>query len=345
MSDRALPAPALSFGQPARLSGAQKTALLLLLLEEAQAAALLARLEPGEVEAVGKAMLDVAEANPATVDRLLDEVLALADETVAVGEGGPTVRRMLDRALGPDRAGGMIDRLGGKAKPQAFERLGWIEPYAIASLIEGEHPQAQALVLAHLPGERAARVLAQLPRESQPDLVRRVATMGAVVPAVIDALDAALSRRMAESPPRQAVSDLGGMKRAADLINMAGIDEEAALAILGEADPDAAGVLAETLFTFEDLAKLDDRALQTVIRNMEAEMLVPAMRAADEEMKARILKAMPQRAAQSLEDEMDNRGPVKVEDAEAAKKAIAAATRRLAAEGLISLPGKGPAYV
>ncbi|WP_448579896.1 flagellar motor switch protein FliG [Thermaurantiacus sp.] len=345
MSERALPAPALSFGQPARLSGAQKTALLLLLLEEAQAAALLSRLDPAEVEAVGKAMLDVAEANPATVDRLLDEVLALADETVAVGEGGPTVRRMLDRALGPDRAGGMIDRLGGKAKPQAFERLAWIEPYAIASLIEGEHPQAQALVLAHLPGERAARVLAQLPKESQPDLVRRVAMMGAVVPAVIEALDAALTRRMAESPPRQAVTDLGGMKRAADLINMAGIDEEAALAILGEADPDAAGVLAETLFTFEDLAKLDDRALQTVIRNMDAELLVPAMRAAGEELRARILKAMPQRAAQSLEDEMDNRGPVKVEDAEAAKKAIAAATRRLAAEGLISLPGKGPAYV
>lgn len=340
-----MPGPALSLSPPAPLTGAQKTALLLLLLEEDQAAALLSRLEPAEVEAVGQAMLDVAEASPATVDRLLDEVLALADETVAVGEGPPTVRRMLGRALGPDRAGGMIDRLGTRARAPAFERLAWIEPHAIASLIEAEHPQAQALVLAHLPPERAARVLAQLPQATQPDLVRRVAILGPVSAEAIDALDAALAARMATSPPRQPVADLGGMKRAADLINLSGIDEEAALNVLGEADPDAATVLAETLFTFEDLAKLDDRALQTVVRNMEADLLVPAMRAADEALKARLLKAMPQRAAESLQDEIANRGPVKVEEAEAAKRAIAAATRRLAAEGLVSLPGKGPAYV
>ncbi|MCS6987012.1 MAG: flagellar motor switch protein FliG [Sphingomonadaceae bacterium] len=345
MSKPALPAPALSFGAPIPLSGAQKTALLLLLLEEDQAAAVLSRLSPEEVEAVGRAMLDVAEANPATVDRLLDEVLALADETVAVGEGGATVRRMLGRALGPDRAGGMIDRLGQRAKPPAFEGLAWLEPFAIASLLEGEHPQAQALVLVHLPPERAARVLAQLPRDRQPDLVRRVAVMGAVAPHVVEALDRGLARRMAACPPRQPVTDMGGMRRAADLINMAGIDEEAALSVLGAVDPEAADVLAETLFTFEDLARLDDRALQTVIRQMEADLLVPALRAAEASLRERILKAMPQRAAQALQDEIDSRGPVKVEEAEAAKKAIAAATRRLAAEGVISLPGKGPAYV
>ncbi|MFN7174888.1 MAG: flagellar motor switch protein FliG, partial [Thermaurantiacus tibetensis] len=123
-----LPGPTLSLAEPAKLTGAQKTALLLLLLEEDQAAALLARLEPAEVEAVGRAMLDVAEANPATVDRLLDEVLAIADETVALGEGPQTVRQLFGKALGDDRAGGMIDRLGEKARPQAFARLGWIEP-------------------------------------------------------------------------------------------------------------------------------------------------------------------------------------------------------------------------
>lgn len=341
----ALPAPTLSFAEPVKLTGAQKTALLLLLLEEDQAAALLSRLEPGEVEAVGKAMLDVAESNPATVDRLLDEVLAIADETVALGEGAGTVRHLFGRALGDDRAGGMIDRLGDKARPKAFERLGWIEPFAIATLLETEHPQAQALVLAHLPPERAARVLAQLPAELQPDLVRRVATMGAVSQHVVDALDAGLVARLTAAPPRQPITDLGGMKRAADLINLSGLDEELALAALGEADPDAADILAETLFTFEDLDKLDDKGLQTVIRNIEADVLVPAIRAATEELKARILKAMPARAAQALEDEIANRGPVRIEDADAAKKAIAAAARRLSADGVISLPGKGPAYV
>jgi flagellar motor switch protein FliG len=340
-----LPAPSISLSSPAALTGAQKAALLFLLLEEDQAAALLSRLSPAEVEAVGEAMLDVAESNPATVDRLLDEVLAIADETVAVAEGAGTVRRMLDRALGADRAGGMLDRLGGRMREPSFERLGWLEPYAIASLIETEHPQAQALILAHLPPERAARVLAQLPKEAQPDLVRRVATLGSVSQHVVDALDESLRARLAAAPPRQPVANLGGMKRAADLINLSGLDEELALAALGEADPDAADVLAETLFTFEDLARLDEKALQTIIRNVEADILVPALRAAEPELKTRILQAMPQRAAQALEDEIDNRGPVKVEEAEVSKKAVAAAARRLAAEGVISLPGKGPAYV
>ncbi len=337
--------PLLAAGPPTRLTGSEKTALLLLLLEEPEAAALLARLDPSEVETVGRAMLSVAEASPATIDALLDEVLALASETIAVGEGAGTVRTMFGRALGSDRAGGMIERLGEAARAPLFERLAWLEPFAIASLLEGEHRQAQAIVLAHLPGARAAQVLAKLPVESQPDLVRRVATLGPVTPQVLEALDEALAGRISVAPPRQPIANLGGMKRAADLINMAGLDEEAALKALGAADPTAAAVLAETLFTFADLALLDERALQTVIRTLDAELLIPAMRAAPGELRERLLKAMPKRAAEALMDEVDNRGPVKVEDAEIAQKAIAAATRKLAAEGLVSLPGKGPAYV
>ncbi len=327
------------------LSGAEKTALLLLLLEEPEAAALLARLDPAEVELVGRAMLSVADASPATIDALLDEVLAIARETVAVGEGPPTVRGLFGRALGEDRAGGMIERLGEEARAPLFERLQWLEPHAIASLLDGEHPQAQAVVLAQMPGERAAKVLARLPRDVQPDLVRRVATLGPVSPHALEALDQALADRIAVARPRQPVSNLGGMKRAADLINMAGLDEDVALQALSAADPTAAEVLAETLFTFADLAMLDDRALQSVLRTLEAELLIPALRAAPDDLRARLLAAMPQRAAQALEDEMDNRGPVKIEEAQTAQKQIAAAARRLAADGAISLPGKGPAYV
>ena len=337
--------PLFAGGPPAPLSGAEKTALLLLLLEEPEAAALLARLDPTEVESVGRAMLSVAEASPVTIEALLDEVLHLASETIAVGEGAGTVRTMFGRALGQDRAGGMIERLGDAARAPLFERLAWLEPFAIASLLESEHPQAQAIVLAHLPGARAAQVLARLPVPSQPDLVRRVATLGPVTPQALEALDEALASRISAAPPRQPITDLGGMKRAADLINMAGLDEDAALKALGAADPTAAAILAETLFTFADLALLDDRALQTVIRTVDSEMLIPAMRAAPDGLRDRLLQAMPKRAAEALKDEMDNRGPVKREDADIAQKAIAAATRKLAADGVVSLPGKGPAYV
>jgi flagellar motor switch protein FliG len=327
------------------LGGAEKTALLLLLLEEPEAAQLLARLDAGEVEVVGRAMLSVAEASPATIDAVLDEVLEIARETVAVGEGSPTVRDLFGRALGEERAGGMIERLGDEARQPLFERLDWLEPYAIASLLEGEHRQAQALILAQLPSPRAAMVLARLPAASQPDLVRRIATLRPVTPHAIEALDAALAERIASARPRQPLTGLGGMQRAADLINLAGLDEDLALKALTDADPDAAQILSETLFTFADLAALDTRALQTLLRTLDAELLIPALRAAPDLLRDKLLAAMPQRAAEALRDEMDNRGPVKIDEAAAAQKGIAAAARRLAAEGTISLPGKGPAYV
>lgn len=327
------------------LNGAEKTALLLLLLEEPEAAQLLARLDPGEVEMVGRAMLSVAEASPATIDAVLDEVLDIARDTVAVGEGSPTVRDLFGRALGEERAGGMIERLGDDARSPLFERLQWLEPYAIASLLEGEHPQAQALILAQLPGARAAMVLARLPASSQPDLVRRIAMLRPVTPHAVEALDAALTERIATARPRQPLTGLGGMQRAADLINMAGLDEDVALKALSEADPGAAQILSETLFTFADLASLDNRALQNLLRSLDAELLIPALRAAPDELRDKLLGAMPQRAAEALRDEMDNRGPVKVDEAASAQKSIASAARKLAAEGTISLPGKGPAYV
>ncbi|WP_199555013.1 flagellar motor switch protein FliG [Sandaracinobacteroides hominis] len=327
------------------LNGAEKTALMLLLLEEPEAAGLLARLEPGEVETVGRAMLSVAEATPETIDCLLDEVLSIARETVPVGDGPPTTRDLLVRSLGDERAGGIIERLGEEARPPLFERMRWLEPYALASLLEGEHPQAQAFVLAQLPSARAAQVLARLPIARQPDLVRRVATIGAVTPHSAEALDFSLSDRITAARPRQPITDHGGMRRAADLITLSGIDAEAALEALSQVDPTAASVLSETMFTFADLARLDPRGLQTLVRSLDAELLVPALRAAPDELAAKLLAAMPQRAAEALKDEMDSRGPVKLDEALNAQKQIAAAARQLGADGTISLPGKGGGFV
>lgn len=327
------------------LTGADKAALLLLLLEEPEAAGLLARLDPHEVEQVGRAMLNVAEASPHTIDAVLGEVLETAQQVVALSEGHPAVRDLLGRALGDERAGGILERLGEAARPPLFEQLGWQEPWAIATLLESEHPQVQAFILARLPTDRAARVLARLPAERQPDLVRRIATLGAVMPAVAEALDAALSDRIAVTRPRQPLADLGGMQRAADLINLAGLDEARALEALSSIDKGAADLLSETLFTFADLARLDTRALQTLLRAVDTEQLIPALRAAPPALRDQLLSAMPQRAAEALRDEVDSRGPVKLDEAATAQKAIAAAARRLAAEGAISLPGKGPAYV
>lgn len=327
------------------LSGAEKTALLLLLLEEQEAGAVLSRMAPVEVEAIGRAMVTVSEASPGTIDAVLDEVLALARGTVAVGDGPPTVRGMMRGALEQDRAGGILERLGPEVRPPWFERLSWLEPQAIAGLLEGEHPQAQALVLANMPQHHAGRLLAVLAPALQADIVRRIALLQPVAPAVIEALDRAMTERILAAPPRQAIADLGGIGRAADLINMAGVDEAQALELLAQSDEAAAQTLSEALFTFPDLAKLPDKALQTLMRSLDADLLIPALRAAPQQLRERLLSAMPQRAAEALADEMANAGPVRIDDAEAAQRAIAAAARRMAAEGSISLPGKGPAFV
>ncbi len=327
------------------MRGPEKAALMLLLLEEPEAAGLLARLEPGEVESVGRAMMSVAEATPTAIDALLDEVLSIARETVPVGDGPPTARDLLVRSLGDERAGGIIERLGEEARPPLFERLQWLEPYALASLLEGEHPQAQAFVLAQLSSARAAQVLARLPASRHPDLVRRVATIGAVTPHSAEALDFWLSERISAARPRQPITDHGGMRRAADLINLAGIDVEAALAALADVDPSASTMLSETLFTFADLARLDPRGLQTLVRGLDAELLVPALRGAPDELAERIFGSMPQRAADALRDEMQSRGPVKFDVAMQAQKQIAAVARQMAADGAISLPGRGAGFV
>ncbi len=327
------------------LSGAEKTALLLLLLEEPEAGAMLARLAPEQVDAIGRAMMHVSEASPGTINGLLDEVLAMARQTVAVGEGAPSVRQMFGQALGEDRAIGAIERLGPAARAPLFERLAWLEPTAIGALLAGEHPQAQALVLANMPEVAAGRLLAVLPAAGRADIVRRIAMIGPVAPMALEALDAALTARIVAAPPRQPVVGIGGIARAANLVNLSGMDETAVLAALESCDAAAAQQMADSLFTFADLAKLPDRALQNVMRTLDADLLIPAMRGASEEVRQRLLSAMPQRAAESLADEMANRGPVKADEAAAAQKSIAAAARRMAAEGSISLPGKGPAFV
>jgi flagellar motor switch protein FliG len=160
-----------------------------------------------------------------------------------------------------------------------------------------------------------------------------------------EALDAALAERIQAHRPRQPLTGLGGMQRAADLINLAGLPEAEALRALADVDPEAAELLSQALFTFADLARVDARGLQTVMRSIEADLLVPALRAAPEALREQLLAAMPQRAADVLRDEMSSRGPVRMDEAEEAQRSIAAVARKLALDGEIILPGQGPGFV
>ena len=324
------------------LSGAQKCAVLLLLLDERAAAALLRGLDPHEVRAVGDAMLTVAEIEPRAVDAVIDDFLREHDGVAALGDEGRQVRAVLTEAFGA-RAQPMLGRLGPPVSAPPFASLAWAEPAGIAAVIAAEHPQVGAVILAHLPHETAAAVLAACPEALQPELLVRLARLGPVAPAAIASLEADVEtqlRALAAAAPGEV---RGGAAFAAKLLG--GLSGgTSVIEAVRTRDPELAGSLSELLFVFADLIRIDRRTLQTVVQAVEPELLVVALKGADATLRAHILGGMSQRAAAQIEDDIAGQGRLKRTEVDAAQAAVAAVVRRLADAGEIVLPG-GAGYV
>ena len=327
------------------LSGAQKCAVLLLLLDELEAAELLRQMASDEVRAVGRAMVSVAEIEPRAIDTVLDEFLSLSRTTAALGAGGAQMRSVLERALGRQRAGGVLGEMGPPVTPRPFAALDWVDPAAIAGLLAAEHPQATAVVLAHLSPERASAVLGAMPEAVQPDLLYRLATMGPVAASVVTTLEASLEAQLAAGPSAALpVVVAAGPDLAAKLLNLAP-DQARLLAALRELDPAMTETIAENLFVFDDLLKIDPRGMQALVREVESDQLVVALRGASEALRSHVYAAMSARAAAGVQDDLAALGPLKVAEVRAAQGAIAAAVRRLADAGALMMPGRAGAYV
>lgn len=329
----------------ANLTGAQKCAVLLLLLDELEAAELLRQMASEEVRAVGHAMLSVAEIEPRAIDTVLDEFLAASRTTAALGGGGTQVRAVFERALGPQRAGGLLDKMGPPITTRPFAALEWIDPPAIAAILKAEHPQAVAVVLAHLEPQRASDVLAALPEALQPDLLYRLATMGPVAGTVIAGLDRVIEAQLAAAPPAVAATTAtAGPELAAKLIAMAP-DQARLLAALRDLDPAMTDSIAESLFVFDDVLKIDARGMQALVREVDPEKLVLALKGASEPLRAHVYAAMSARAAAGVQDELAALGPTKLAEVRIAQAGIAAVVRRLADAGAVMMPGRADGYV
>lgn len=321
----------------ASLSGAQKCAILLLVLEEAQAAEMLAGMSPAEVQQVGEAMLTVAEIAPDAIDAVLDEFLARTAQVAALDTEGRQVRQRLGRALGTPRAETLIDRIGPPAQPRRFAVLDWVESPALATLIADEHPQAIAVVLAHLPDARAADVLDALPEDMQPDLAARLATMKPVALADLAALEADLEAKLAGIGTNRDRAQLAGSGFAASVIKRAR-GRGALLETLTALNADLAAELEAQQFIFADLAGLSVKDIQLVLREVDPGQLAVALKGADAAVKDLVLGAMSKRAAAQLLDDLAERGPMKRSEVEAAQREICRQVRRLGDAGAITLP-------
>ncbi|WP_294264999.1 flagellar motor switch protein FliG [uncultured Sphingomonas sp.] len=318
----------------------------MMLVGEEEAAAILQKLEPEEVRQLGKAMFAVADVSEEEVEHVLDDFVAHARERTAIGfDPRPKIEGMMNKALGPEKADSVLARITPAEAACAIDLLDWLDAGEIASLIETEHPQIAAVLIANLDPAIAAQVLEILPEHLQPQILHRVARLGPITPEAIETLKTALSNRMGQSQSAAGLQ-LGGTKDAAKILSSARKATEArVMPKLAKIDRDVAKAIEEAMFVFENLLDMDDKNIGVLIRNVETDLLVRALKGIDEAGRNRFLGCMSARAADGIRDEMEARGPMRLTEVLDAQKAIIATARQLAKDGTIMMGGGEDDYV
>ena len=324
------------------LSGTQKSAILMMLLGEDEASEILKNLTPKEVQHIGTAMYSVEGLDQDTVNKVLDEFLAIIKEQTSLGLGaGDYIQNVLNKALGNDRAQSILGRITPTESSNAIEILEWMDSRAISELISDEHPQIIALIISYLDPAQASDVLVMLDEKVQPEIIKRIATIQTVQPDALKNLELVMQKKFAANTSLRA-SQVGGVKAAASIMNfMKGEDEQKIFKEVAKFSKNLMTDIQEAMFVFDNLIKSDDKSMQVIIRSVETEDLVLAMKAADEELQEKMFSCMSQRAAANVQDEMDALGPVRLSEVQEAQKRIINTARRLSDEGTIVLAGRG----
>jgi flagellar motor switch protein FliG len=332
--------------EPTALTGVQRAAIVLLSLGEQQAAEVLKHMGAKEVQKLGLAMTSVGGVSREAVGRVFDEFVDVLAQPGVVGSAADEyVRAVLTQALGEERASSLIDRILMGRNTSGLDSLKWMEPRAIAELVRNEHPQIIAIVMAHLDSDQAAEVLKCLTERVRVDVLLRLATLDGIPPHALNELNDVMQRQFAGSQNLKS-SSVGGIKVAANILNfMDSGQDEAILGAIGEVDGELGGRIRDLMFVFDNLADLDDRAVQSVLREVANDRLALALRGADAKVREKITANMSQRAAEILLEDMEARGPVRLAEVEAAQKEILAIVRRMADAGEIQLSAKTEAFI
>jgi flagellar motor switch protein FliG len=327
-------------------TGTERAAILLLTLGEQEAAQVLKHMGAREVQKVGAAMSKLRIVSRDEVSDVLQSFTTAAEAQTSVGVGvDEFLRKVLVEALGEDKAWNVIERINLGPTNKGLESLKWMDPRAVAELIRVEHPQIIAIILAYLEPDQAAEVLSMLPAGLRADVLMRVATLDGVQPHAISELDDVIEKQFAGMSGGKR-SSMGGAKAAADIVNNLDPSTEGPLMEQILKADEALGLrIQDLIFVFDNLVELDDRSMQELLRNVQSDRLLIALKGADEALKQKIFKNMSQRAAEMLRDDLEAKGPVRLSEVEAAQKEIVATARKLAEAGTIALGGKGEAYV
>ena len=327
--------------------GVEKSAIFLMTLGESEAAEVLKYLEPKEVQKISSAMMTLKNPGREQIAQVFQDFLVSASSKTTIGmDSNAYIRGMLIKALGDDKAAGLLDRIMHNSDTSGIESLKWMDPGAVAEMICNEHPQIIATILVHLEPEQAADILKMFTDRTRNDVLLRISTLDSVQPVALLELNEALGKLMSGGAVGKKKLQ-GGVATAAEILNfMGGTLEAEMMENVRSYDADLAQKIEDKMFVFENIMDIDDRGIQVILREVQSESLIVALKGANEELRDKIFKNMSQRAAEMMREDLESKGPVRLSEVESNQKEILKIVKRLTNEGQIALGGKGEeAYV
>ncbi len=330
------------------LPGVQRAAILLMTLGEEHAAAILRYMEPREVQCIGAAMANIKSVRHEEVEAVLLDFCEVARRETAMGVASQQyVRNVLVRALGREKAGGLMDRIVEGDNAQGVEALRWMDPRAIGAALRNEHPQVVAVVLSYLESDQAAQVLFLFTEPVRLDVMRRIATLDNVPQSALSELNDMIEKEVVGRISAAASAKVGGSRKAAEIMNMLeGAVSEPLMDGIRADDEKLALEIEEQMFVFENLLEADDRGVQALLREVSSDTLLVALKGADEQIRDKFFRNMSKRAAQTLRDDLDVMRPVRLTEVESSQKEILTAVKRLLEAGdMVLSRGGGGGFV
>jgi flagellar motor switch protein FliG len=320
--------------------GLENSAILLMSLGEEDAAEVLKHLNPKEVQGMGQTIARMKTIPLERMDDVLQKFsVVAAEQFTLISDTDEYVRTVLRRALGESKANLLIDRILQGSDVAGIEGLKWMDPAAVAELLRNEHPQIVAAILVHLDFDQASSVLKLLTERHRNEVLVRIATLDGIQPSALKDLNEVMSAILAGGE-RMRKTTVGGVKAAAEILNLMGNTvETSVLDYIREADNDLAQQIMDNMFTFDDLVKVEDKGIHALLKEVQTESLVIGLKGASAELREKIFKNMSTRAAETLREELESRGPVRLSEVENEQKEMLKVVRRLAEEGLFVLGG------
>ena len=323
-------------------AGVMRSAILMLALGEDEAAEVMKFLSPKEVQKLGTAMSTLKSVGREQVESTVNEFMIEVEQSSDFGlDSDEYIRTVLNKALGEDKASGLLNRILQSRDASGIESLKWMDALTVSDFIKNEHPQIIATILVHLEPDHASEIIGYFPDRLRQDVMLRIATLDGVKPIALRELNEVMTKLLTGNENLKKQS-MGGIKVAAGIMNYMSGDKEASIMEgLKSYDDDMAQKIMDEMFVFDNIMDIDDKGIQVMLREVQSETLIVALKGTTEEMREKIFKNMSSRAAEMMKEDLESKGPVKLSEVEAQQKQILPIVRRLSDEGQIQLAGTG----